>query len=108
MLAQQQDTEPRQASPQAAALRYQACLAAATAAHAAAWAAECKRLAQKVREDSTNCLTVLKLPQAYCDSAYKDRDAAPNCRLPDQYATVIDADLQRAEYRCQREREAAE
>jgi hypothetical protein len=109
VLAQQQEAEQRQAVQQAAArLRYQACTDAATAAHAAAWAAECKRLADKVSNDRSNCLVALKLPPAYCESSYKDRDGSPNCRLPDENATGIDADFERTKYRCQREREAAE
>jgi hypothetical protein len=80
----------------------------APTAHDAGWAAECKRLADKVSADRSNCLVTLHLPQAYCDSAYKDRDAAPNCRLPDANATVIDAALARATHRCERDREAAQ
>lgn len=96
-----------QPAEMSAETRYQACVSSAKAAHATAWAAECKRLADKVNADRSNCLLTLKLPVAYCGSAYKDRDGSANCRLPDQAATLIDAALARSTHRCARELKAA-
>lgn len=99
---------PAQRQEAAAQIRYQDCMNGATSAHDESWAAECKRLADQVNEDRSNCLMTLKLPQAYCEASYKDRDASPQCTLPAQVATVLDAALQQAKYRCQRQSEAAQ
>jgi hypothetical protein len=98
-----------ESAPQAAAeRRYQACVASAGALHDAARAAECKRLAEQTDSDRTNCLDKLKLPKIYCDASYAPRDAAATCMLPDQVATVIDAELAHARFRCARQRNAEE
>jgi hypothetical protein len=90
-------------SPQTAADRqYQACLANAGTAHDSARAAECKRLAEQTDADRANCLDKLKLPKIYCDASYAPRDSSPTCTLPDQAATVIDAELAHARFRCAR------
>lgn len=108
LLAQQQEQEQRPSPANAAAeIRYQACLSSASASHDASWAAECKRLAEQTEQDRANCLVKLDLPKTYCDASYARRDASANCRLPDEIATVLNAALQQARYRCAREREAA-
>lgn len=100
---QQQPQSPQQA---AAETRYQACRNSASAAHDASWAAECKRLAEKARQDYADCLVKLDLPKAYCDASYASRDASPHCALPAASATALDAELEQARYRCLRERKA--
>jgi hypothetical protein len=86
---------------------YQACVAAAAAAHDASWATECKRVNERDRADYDNCLDKLKLPKTYCDSSYVIHDGAPTCALPPVIATVIDAALERARYRCVDQSKAA-
>jgi hypothetical protein len=88
--------------------QYQACLASAGTAHAAAKAAECKRLADQTDSDRANCLDKLKLPKIYCDASYAPRDPAPTCTLPDQAATVLDAEFAHARFRCARVRKGEE
>jgi hypothetical protein len=96
-------------APQTAGDRqYQACLASAGAAHDTARAAECKRLADRTETDRANCLDKLKLPKIYCDASYAPRDSSPTCALPEQAATVLDAELAHARFRCARERKADE
>ncbi|MDR3420062.1 MAG: hypothetical protein P4L80_02275 [Xanthobacteraceae bacterium] len=105
----QQLTEQRAAAQKAAAqAAYQACLSSAAAARAASQEAECKRLADKTAADRADCLGKLNLPRAYCDASYPARNAAPDCTLPAEIATVIDAALERARYRCERGSKAAE
>lgn len=107
--SEQQALEQRQALAKAAAqIRYQTCLNSAGAAHDASWAAECKRLAEKALQDHADCLGKLNLPQTYCDASYPMRDASPRCTLAAEFATVIDADLERARKRCRQESEAAQ
>jgi hypothetical protein len=92
-----------ESAPQTAADgQYQTCLASAGAAHDTARAAECKRLADQTDTDRANCLDKLKLPKIYCDASYAPRDASPTCTLPDQAATILDAELARARFRCAR------
>lgn len=105
LLAQQQDQEGNKAAAESI---YQACLSSARATHDAAWAAECKSLAEKTQQDHADCLAKLNLPKAYCDASYPARESSANCRLPDEIATVLHADLAQARYRCLREREGAE
>ena len=107
LLAQQQDGPLPSATKAAADSGFQACVSAAAALHDAAWTAECKRLADQTEQDRANCLSKLNLPKAYCDASYAARDASANCMLPDQIASVLDAALEQARYRCVREREAA-
>jgi hypothetical protein len=108
LLAQQQELEQRRAQQQAAAqVRYQACLKDAAATRTASWAAQCKSIADKTAADHDNCLSVLKLPKAYCDSSYTVRDGSPACTLPTANASVLDADLERARNRCLQESKAA-
>lgn len=96
------------AAESAADRQYQACLASARAAHDTARAAECKRLADQTDGDRANCLNTLKLPKIYCDAAYAPRDPGATCTLPGQAATVVDAELARARFRCARERKGEE
>jgi len=107
-LAQQLDQQRTEARKAAAQVVYQSCLESAAAARAESQAAECKRLADTSAADRTDCLGKLKLPQAYCDASYPARQAAPDCTLPAEIATVLDATLERARYRCEREAKAAE
>lgn len=108
LASEQMELAQRQAADKAAAeIRYQTCLNRASATHDASWAAECKRIADKAREDHTNCLAKPKLSQGYCDLAYRARDASPNCTLPLAVATDLDGDLTKARNRCQQERAAA-
>ena len=109
LLAQQQDRQqPLPSATKAAAdIGYQACVSGAVAIRDTAWAAECKRLADQTEQDRANCLSKLNLPKAYCDASYAARDASAGCTLPDQIASVLDAALEQARYRCVREREAA-
>jgi hypothetical protein len=104
VLAQAQETVQRQSAVQTSAQnRYQACLSGVAATHDASWAAECKRLAEKTEQNRANCLSKLNLPKAYCDASYAPREASPNCTLPDEISTVLDADLAQARHRCVRE-----
>jgi hypothetical protein len=82
---------------------YQACLSSAGAIHDATRVAECKRLADQTESDRANCLDKLNLPKSYCDAAYPPRDPAATCALPDKVASVIDAELAHARFRCARE-----
>jgi hypothetical protein len=100
--------ESESAAQSAADRQYQACLANAGTAHDTARAAECKRLADKTDTDRANCLDKLKLPKIYCDASYAPRDSSPTCALPDQAATVLDAELAHARFRCARERKGEE
>ena len=101
--------EESQAPPPSAADRqYQACLASAGTVNDAARAAECKRLADQTDNDRANCLNKLNLPKIYCDASYAPRDPAATCTLPDQVATVLDAELAHARFRCARERKGEE
>lgn len=86
---------------------YEACVNNATAVHETLHTAECKRLADQTEQDRADCLGKLKLPPTYCDASYPARDGSPNCTLPAENATVIDAELERARYRCARESQAA-
>lgn len=107
-IAEQHESAAHQAAEQAAAgERYQACLNSASAGHDASWAAECKRIAEKSVAAHADCLSKSKLPQGYCDAAYRARDASPNCVLPVAVATDLDFGLNRARNRCLQEREAA-
>jgi hypothetical protein len=108
LLAQQSAAQQRQADGRAAAqARYQACLADAGAVHDASWAAACKQNGDKVRQDHDDCLAKLHLPRSYCDSAYTVSDDSPQCTLPSEIATVLDAALQRARNQCLRDSQAA-
>jgi hypothetical protein len=90
-------------TPQSAADRqYRACLDGAVVIHDNAHAAECKRLAERADSDRANCLAKLNLPKIYCDASYGPRDPAATCTLPDEVATVIDAELSHARFRCAR------
>jgi hypothetical protein len=107
LLAQQQDADQTQAAAKAAAqARYQSCIGSAAATHDSAWAAECKRRSDQIRQDHDDCLNKLKLPQTYCDASYVVRDDSPTCMLPGTIATVLDADLQRARNLCLRNSQA--
>jgi len=88
--------------PSAADRQYRACVADAVAIHDTAHAAECKRLAEQADSDRANCLAKLNLPKIYCDASYSPRDATPDCTLPDQIGSVIDAEFARARLRCAR------
>jgi hypothetical protein len=90
----------QEAAPQSA---YETCINNATAIYDASHAAECKRLADQTEQDRDNCLGKLKLTPSYCAASYPARDGLPNCTLPAENATVIDAALERARYRCARE-----
>jgi hypothetical protein len=94
--------------PSAADRQYQACLAGAGALHDSAHAAECKRLAAQTDSDRANCLAKLNLPKIYCDASYALRDPAATCTLPDEVASVIEAELARARLRCARALEGGE
>jgi len=107
-LAEQQALQQRRLMAQAAAeTRYQACAKDAGAVHDAAWAAECKRLADQTQKDHADCLANGRLSKAYCDSSYGPRDASPNCALPAEVSTHLDADLARTRSRCLHDSEAA-
>jgi hypothetical protein len=86
----------------------QACLNSAAAIHNQAHAAACKHRADQTQKDHDDCLHKLKLPPAYCDASYSARDASPNCTLPDQVATFIDAALAQARNHCLRDHRADE
>jgi hypothetical protein len=107
-LAQQLNQQRAAARKVASQAAYQACLESAAAARAESQAAECKRLADTSAAARADCLGKLKLPQAYCDASYPARQAAPGCTLPAEIETVIDAALERARYRCERENKAAD
>jgi hypothetical protein len=107
-LAEQQALQQRRAMAQAAAeTRYAACVKDAGAVHDAAWAAECKRFADQTQKDHADCLANGRLSKAYCDSSYGPRDGSPNCPLPAEISTHLDADLARARSRCLQESKAA-
>jgi hypothetical protein len=88
--------------PSAADGQYQACLAGAVATRDNAHADECKRLAEQTDSDRANCLTKLNLPKIYCDASYAPRNPTAACTLPDKVASVIEAELARARFRCTR------
>jgi len=96
------------AQESAAQTAYEACVNNARAVYDTSHAAECKRLAEQTGQDRADCLGKLKLPPTYCDLSYPARDDSPNCTLPAENATVIDAALERARYRCARENQAAQ
>jgi len=107
-VAEQQQKERRLAADKVAAeSRYETCRTAARANHDAAWSAACKRLADQAAEDRGNCLANKKLPQGYCNAAYRSRDASPRCTLPANVATTIDGNLTIARNRCRQQRNAA-
>jgi hypothetical protein len=87
---------------------YETCIDNATSIHSASHAAECKRLADQTDQDRANCLGTSKLSPSYCDVSYPARDGSPSCTLPAENATVIDATLERARYRCARENGAGQ
>ena len=87
----------------AAQSAYEACVNNASAVYDASHAAECKRFAEQTEHDRADCLGQLKLSPSYCDASYPSRDGSPNCKLPAENATTIDAALERARYRCARE-----
>jgi len=103
LLAQQPDAAPSQDAP----ATYLACVSKANAVHDAAHAAECQRLADMTARNRADCADTLKLPPAYCNASYPPRDGSANCVLPEQVATVIDAALEQARYRCLRENKSA-
>jgi len=108
LASEQRELELRRSVEKAAAeSRYQTCLNSASAAHDASWAAECKRIAEKVIGDHAACLSKSKLSQGYCDAAYRARDGSPNCTLPLAIATELDGGLNKARKRCLQERQAA-
>lgn len=101
------DNQSAQLKEGAAPNGYQACVGTATATHDTSWAAECKRINERDRTDYNSCLDKLKLPKTYCDSSYVIHDPSPTCTLPPTIATVLDAALERARYRCLDESNAA-
>ncbi len=106
--SERQEAEQRRAAAKAAAeARYQTCLLTADSTHDASWAAECKRMADKVVADHADCLSKPKLSPGYCDAAYRMRDGSSNCILPVAIASDLDGGRSRARNRCMREREAA-
>ena len=107
LAAEQPPPEQNQSAGQTAAAGYQSCLGDAGAAHDASWATECKRIGEKDRRDYDNCISKLNLPKSYCDASYALHDSSPTCTLPGAVASVIDAELERARYRCLRDKEAA-
>ena len=92
----------------AAQSAYDTCISSAITIHAAAYAAECKRFAEQTEQDRADCLGKLKLSPTYCDVSYPARDGSPNCTLPAENSTPIDAALERARYRCARENGAGQ
>jgi hypothetical protein len=90
-----------------AGVRYQNCVDGARTDHDMSWAAACKRLADKVTQDHTNCLSIPNLPKGYCDVAYRTRDPAANCTLPVEMGADLDAALNAARKFCLQERNAA-
>lgn len=108
LASEQRELERRQGVERAAAEgRYQTCLNNASVTHDASWTTECKRLAEKAREDHAQCLSNSKLPRGYCDAAYRTRDESPNCTLPVRIATALDGEFDSTRKRCLRAREAA-
>jgi hypothetical protein len=106
--AEQRELEQRRAAAKVAAeSRYQTCLSSAGLTHDTSWAAECKRIADKVVEDRAGCLAKSNMPQGYCAAVYRIRDGSPDCTLPVAIAADLDGGLTIARNRCQREREAA-
>jgi len=106
--AQQREAEHRQAEAKAnAGIRYQNCVDDARTSHDASWATACKRLADNVLRDHTNCLSIPNLPQGYCDAAYGTRDPSAHCALPAEMAADLDAALNKARNHCLQERDAA-
>jgi hypothetical protein len=107
-VALQRDTEQRQAKTKASAdIRYQNCVDGARTSHDASWAAACQRLADKVVQGHTDCLSIPNLPQGYCDAAYGTRDPSAHCTLPAVMAADLDAILNTARKACLQERNAA-
>jgi hypothetical protein len=92
----------------AAQSAYDTCIGSALTIHGAAHAAECKRFAEQTEQDRADCLGKLNLSPTYCGVSYPARDGSPNCALPAENATAIDAALERARYRCARENGAGQ
>jgi hypothetical protein len=106
--AEQHELEQRRATAKVAAeSRYQTCLSGAGVTHDTSWAAECKRIADKVVEDRASCLAKSNMPQGYCAAVYRTRDGSPDCTLPVAIAADPDGGLTIARNRCQRERDVA-
>jgi len=82
---------------------YQVCVTSATAVRDAAWAAECKRIGEKDRQDYAECVEKLNLSTTYCGAAYRIRDVLPKCPLLPGVATSLNAALESARNRCLRE-----
>jgi len=106
-LQQRQLLEQKAAAKAAADGRYQTCLSSASADHDAAWATQCKSIADKAVTDHADCLAKPKLSKAYCDAAYRTRDDSANCTLPLKNAADLDGGLNSARNRCLQERNAA-
>jgi hypothetical protein len=105
---ERRELQQRQAAEQAAAeTRYQSCIERAGANRHASWTTACKSLADKAVADHASCLTKSKLPQGYCDAAYRPRDGSPTCVLPVAIAADLDSGLTLARKRCVLERAAA-
>ena len=103
---QRQLAEHRAEAKAGAESRYQTCLDTASTTHDTSWAAECKRLAEKVQQDHDDCLSKSKLSQEYCNTAYRTRDGSANCALPLKVAADLDGGLTKARNRCTQERKA--
>jgi hypothetical protein len=106
-MEQKQLAERRAEAKAGAESRYQTCIDNAGAVHSASWAAECKQLAEKAQQDHKDCLSKSKLSEEYCNTAYRTRDASPNCLLPLKNAADLDGGLTKARNRCAQERKAA-
>src|SRR5580658_5747719 len=107
-VAQRRETEQRQAEAKAGAgIRYQNCVDGARSSHDVSWAAACQRLADKVVQGHTDCLSIANLPRGYCDAAYGARDSSAHCTLPAEMAVDLDANLNTARKTCLQERNAA-
>jgi len=107
MFSEQRAMEERQSAEKAAIqLRYQTCLSRADTDHQALRAATCKRLGEQSRKEHDDCISKQNLGKFYCDSTYAIRDASPNCTLPREIATDIDAGAEKARDRCLQEHRA--
>ena len=105
--AEQHELEQRRATAKVAAeSRYQTCLSGAGVTHDTSWAAECKRITDKVSSRASR-LAESNMPQGHSPRSTESATDPPDCTLPVAIAADLDGGLTIARNRCQREREAA-
>ena len=101
--AEREAAEQKAASEKAMAqINYDACISRARAGYDRAWAFACKQLADKAQKGRAGCTA----DKAFCDSIYSARDPSPECALPGNISSTINADFDGAKDRCLQESRA--